>query len=84
MSNDKKKPAYKTSHGPVSAAVWPNEAKNEETGEARVFHSVSFERTYKEGDSYKTSSSFGIGSDLANLERCIFDLKVWDARQRQK
>lgn len=81
MSDEKKKPAYKTSHGAVSAAVWANRAKDGET-----FHTVTFERSYKDGEDggFKTSGSYGLGNDLANLERCLFDVKVWNALQQQK
>jgi hypothetical protein len=79
MSESTKKPAYKTTHGGVNAAVWANQGK-----EGAVFHSVTFERTYKDGEDYKTSASYGISTDLANLERCIFDVKVWQAMQNQK
>ena len=37
-----------------------------------------------DGEEYKTSASYSIGNDLANLERCIFDVKVWNALQNQK
>ena len=77
--SDSKKPTFKTTNGRVSAAVWANESK-----ENGVFHTVTFERSYQDGEEYKTSSSYGVGSDLSNLERCIFDVKVWYAQQAQK
>lgn len=77
--SEPKKPAFKTAHGGVSAAVWENPGK-----EGTTFHSVTFERSYKDGEEYKSSASYSIGNDLANLERCIFDVKVWNALQSQK
>lgn len=76
-----KKPIYKATSGRVSAAVWANEAK-----EGGVFHTVTFERSYQqEGEEgFRNSSSFSLGSDLAHLERCLFDVKVWNALQQQK
>ena len=41
----------------VSASVFENHAKN---GERSVtFHKVSLQRTYKDGDAFKTTTSFG-------------------------
>lgn len=39
----------------VSAAVFPNQATVR--GREVVFHKVSLQRTYKDGDKYKTTSS---------------------------
>lgn len=50
---EKKKPAKKFSLGSVSAAVWENQ------GENGAFYSVTLSRTYKVGDAFKESSSFG-------------------------
>jgi hypothetical protein len=49
---DGKQPVSKISIYPVSAAIWKNE------GSKGSFYSVTFERTYKDGDQYKSSSSF--------------------------
>ena len=73
-----KQPIFKVSYGRVSAAIWENQGKD------GVFQTVSFERTFKDGDEYKSTSSYGLGNDLSNLERCLFDVKLWNARQRQK
>lgn len=45
---------------PVQAAIWRNE------GESRVFHSVTFSRSYKEGDKYRNVDSFS-GPQLLQL-----------------
>ncbi len=65
-----KQPIHKIQYGRVSGAVWENE------GQDGKFNSVTFERSYKDGDEIKNTSSFGLGADLSNLERVIFDLKV--------
>jgi hypothetical protein len=76
----KQKPVFKISHGRVSCAVWENK-----TGDAGdVFHTVTMERSYKDGEQYKSTNSFGITSDLDALERCLFDVKIWHASQSQR
>ena len=75
---DKQKPAYKVNYGRVSCAVWENK------GSEGAFHSMTFERSYKDGEEYKKTNSYNLESDLDSLERCLFDVKVWKATQSQK
>jgi len=51
---EKKKPAHEIRLGKVRAAIWANEA---EGGATR--YSVTFSRLYKDGESWKDSTSFG-------------------------
>ena len=46
------KPLEEVRLGLVKAAIWPNET---ETG---IRHSVTFSRIYKDGDDWKTTTSF--------------------------
>jgi hypothetical protein len=78
IMSEKQKPAFKVTHGRVSCAVWENK------GGEGVFHTVTMERSYKDGEQYKSTNSFGITSDLDALERCLFDVKVWQAMQSQR
>lgn len=41
----------------VSASIFKNRAKNVDRGAS--FHKVSLQRTYKDGDEFKTTTSFG-------------------------
>ena len=41
----------------ISASVFENHSKN--TERAATFHKVSLQRTYKDGDEFKTTTSFG-------------------------
>jgi hypothetical protein len=41
----------------VSASVFENQSKN--AGRPVTFHKVSLQRTYKDGDEFKTTTSFG-------------------------
>ena len=51
-------PVHHIRHGAVSASIW-----RQETDKGPVFN-VSFQRSYKEGDDWKTSASFGRGNLL--------------------
>ena len=46
-------PAHKIRHGAVSASIW-----RQETDKGVMFN-VTFQRSYKEGEEWKSSSSFG-------------------------
>jgi hypothetical protein len=55
MSNDqlKSKPVAEVRIGNIKAAIWKNET------EAGTRHSVTFERLYREGETWRSSASFG-------------------------
>jgi len=61
----KNKPVAVFRAGGISATVWANEA--EKNGARVTMHSVQVERTYKVGEEYKTTSSFGV-QDLPRVE----------------
>jgi hypothetical protein len=46
-------PVHKIRHGSVSASIW-----QQETEKGSLFN-VTFQRSYKQGDTWKNSSSFG-------------------------
>ena len=46
-------PIHKIRHGAVSASIW-----RQETDKGPMFN-VTFQRTYKDGDAWKNSTSFG-------------------------
>ena len=46
-------PVHKIRHGLISASIW-----RQDTEKGPMFN-VSFQRSYKEGDAWKTSTSFG-------------------------
>lgn len=75
---EKTKPAFKTNHGRVSCAVWENK------GAEGAFHTMTMERSYKDGEQFKSTNSFNVTSDLDALERCLFEVKLWHATQSQK
>lgn len=47
------KPSHKIRHGAVSASIWL-----QETDKGPIFN-VTFQRSYKDGDDWKNSNSFG-------------------------
>ena len=49
----KKRPVHEVRIGSVKAAIWRNE------GSTNPWHSVTFERIYKDGEEWKSSASFG-------------------------
>lgn len=53
-SNDaKQKPVHEVRMGRIKAAIWANETEN------GTRHNVTITRLYKDGDEWKTSTSFG-------------------------
>ena len=52
MPDEKAQPVSKLSIYPVSAAIWRNEGKN------GAWYSATFERTYKDGDKYKSADNY--------------------------
>ncbi len=54
---DTKQPAAKFRDGVLAVTVWPNQHTNEQ-GEVKTFYSFNFEKRYKDGEEWKTSSSY--------------------------
>lgn len=67
MANDKEKaqPEKKFRAGGVVATVWKNVQKNKEGKEFEVY-SINVDRTYKDGDEFKQTSSMKV-NDLPKL-----------------
>jgi hypothetical protein len=57
-----KRPVDKIRIGNITASIWSNPS---EKGE---FHTVTFERSYKDGQEWKTANSYGQG-DLLELAK---------------
>ena len=53
VSNSKNQPVHQIRHGAVSASIWC-----QETEKGQMFN-VTFQRAYKDGDTWKNSTSFG-------------------------
>lgn len=52
-AHSNQQPAHKIRHGAVSASIWL-----QETDKGPIFN-VTFQRSYKEGEDWKNSNSFG-------------------------
>jgi hypothetical protein len=68
----KKKPAKEVRIGSVKAAIWMNET------ERGPRFNVTFERLYREGDTWKSSPSFG-RDDLLVLAKVADQAHTWTA-----
>jgi hypothetical protein len=70
-----KRPAHSVRVGPIEAAIWSNERKD-----GTPFLSVSFKRSYKDGDDWKESSSYG-ERDCITLARAALEAHAWIAQR---
>lgn len=62
----KQKPVHEVRMGRIKAAIWANESEN------GTRHNVTITRLYKDGDDWKTSTSFG--RDELHLVAKVADL----------
>ncbi len=68
---NKKQPLMKKRFGNVVASIWENQS----TGD-RVFHSVTVEKIYKDGDKWASSQSFD-RDELPKLKFAIEEAYRW-------
>ena len=73
MANQKT--VHKERLGRIVASVFEN------TSENGTFHNVTFQRIYKAGDDWKSSSSFN-RNDLLNLAKLADIVDIWMLNQR--
>ena len=73
----KKKPIHTIRIGAVKAAIWENETK---TG---LMLNVTFTRSYKDGEQWKNSESFG-RDDLLSLAKCADLAHTWILENTRK
>ncbi len=69
------RPVHEVRIGLIKAAVWAN------TVEDGVRHNVTFERSYKDGEEWKTTSSFG-RDDLLAVAKLADQAHSWILLQR--
>jgi len=67
MSEEKNKPEHKVKVGCVSATVWKNTIKK--NGNEIEVRSITIEKNYKDGENWKTTSSFNT-NDLQKVIMC--------------
>lgn len=79
--NGKEKPAHVARYGAIKAAVWRNVSDN---GNAtRPMYNVTFSRSYKDGEEWRDSQSFG-ADDLLVLSKLANDCHTWIFDQRTR
>lgn len=66
----KNRPVYEVRAGSVLASVWENKS------EKGRWYNVTLTRLYKDGDSWKSSSSFG-SQDLVDVARVAVVAEMW-------
>jgi hypothetical protein len=64
------RPIHTISNGTVRACIWRNASAK------KLFHDVTFFRSYRKGDGWGTSSSFG-AKELPLLATTILDAHAW-------
>ncbi len=69
------RPVHEVRIGLIKAAIWANPT---ETG---IRHNVTFERSYKESEQWKSATSFG-RDDLLSLAKVADEAHSWITRQR--
>jgi hypothetical protein len=70
------KPSHQIRIGPIKAAIWLN------SSQAGDFHSVTFERLYKDGEAWKSTPSFG-RDDLLTMAKLADRAHDWIISQRE-
>ena len=76
MKTNKTKPIHEVRLGSIKAAVWKNET------ESGVRYNVTFSRLYKDGDTWKSTDSFG-RDDLLLLGKVADHAHSWIFHQSQ-
>ena len=71
----KTQPAQQIRSRSVKAALWRNST------DKGTFYNLTLERLYKDGEVWKSSSSFGIG-DTSDLETVIRQAREWVQAQQ--
>lgn len=76
-SDAKQKPVHEIRMGRIKAAIWANETDN------GTRHNVVITRLYKDGDDWKTSTSFG-RDELPLVEKVASMAHAWIFLQGQE
>jgi hypothetical protein len=72
---DKAKPVHKIRAGALSVSIWQND------GEKGPWYSVTPSRSYKQGDQWKDSDSYGF-EDLMTLAKLLDLAHTWILSQQ--
>ena len=69
-----RRPVHTVRLGAIEAAVWENEGAN------GIFFATTFKRSYRDGEEWKESDSYG-ERDLLALARCALDAQSFIAQR---
>jgi len=73
----KPKPAHKIRSGSITVTIWKNE------GDKRAFYSVTPSRSYKQGNEWKETDSYG-DEDLMTLAKLLDLAHTWIVNQQSE
>lgn len=65
-----KKPAHEIRRGAIKALIWANDSENGR------FYRFTVARLYKEGDTWKSTTSFGL-QDIPKLSTVLVQVEDW-------
>lgn len=74
QKESKNLPAKRFRAGAISATVWEN--TTEKDGETRSYYTISLDRSYKDGEEWKHTSSLRVG-DLPKAELVLRKAYEW-------
>ena len=77
MSQENTGPVHRIRLSTISAAIFKNE-----NGDGKTYYNAQFDRSYKDGDEWKHTKSFGRG-DLLNLAKVADLTHSWIHEQQQ-
>lgn len=72
-----RRPSHTVKIGAIEAAVWENEGKN------GTFYATTLKRTFRDGEEWKESNSYG-ERDLLNLARAALDCQAFIAEKMRE
>ena len=75
------KPAHVVRYGTIKGAIWRNVVDNGNA--SRAMYNVTFTRSYRDGEEWKDSTSFGF-DDLLVLGKIADDCHTWIHEQRSR
>jgi len=76
-----KRPIQTIRYGAVRAAIWRNVIDNGNA--SRAVYNVTFSRSYRDGDTWKETGSFG-RDDLLLLAKLADEAHTWICQQRSE
>jgi hypothetical protein len=75
------RPVHAIRYGAIRAAIWRNVVDNGNA--SRPMFNVTFSRSYKDGDEWKDSASFG-QDDLLELAKAANEAHTWICDQKAR